>query len=112
MVENLQKNYFSRDISVFKTSISVSDLARWMLFDTGCQAGASFALFDEANSDLYHAKWNLTGGPSIMFHRHHEVGLTYMRNDLSKPCQKIVGFDANTLYLWCIDQQMLIGPFV
>ena len=52
-VENLQKIYVDRGIDVFKTSISVPGLARRMLFDTGRQAGASFALFDEANSDLY-----------------------------------------------------------
>lgn len=53
-----------------------------MLFDTGRQAGASFALFDEANSELYHTvKQNLTGGPSIIFNRHHEVGQSYIRND-------------------------------
>jgi hypothetical protein len=50
---NLQKFYFERNIDLFKTSISVPGLARKMLFDTGRQAGAAFALFDEANSDLY-----------------------------------------------------------
>jgi len=106
-VENLQKFYFDRDIDVFKISISVPGLARRMLFDTGRQAGASFALFDEANSDLYHTmKSELTGGPSIVFHRHHEVGQTYIRNDFTRPCQKIVGFDANVLYLLSIDQEM------
>ncbi|CAC5399971.1 unnamed protein product [Mytilus coruscus] len=67
-VENLQKCYFDSDIDIFKSSISVPGLARRMLFDTGRQAGASFALFDEVNSDLYHTiKQNSTGGPSITF---------------------------------------------
>jgi len=112
-VENLQKIYFDRDIDVFKTSISVPGLARRMLFDNGRQAGALSALFNDANSDLsFTLKKNLTGGPSIVFHRHHEVGQTYIRNDFTRPCQKIVGFDANALYLWSIDQQMPTGPFV
>jgi hypothetical protein len=84
-----------------------------MLFDTGRQTGASFALFDEANSDLYDTiKRNLTGGPSIIFNRHHEVGQTYIRNDFTRPCQTILGFDANALYLWSIDQEMPTGTFV
>jgi hypothetical protein len=84
-----------------------------MLFDTGRQAGASFALFDEANSDLYDTiKRNLTGGPSIIFNRHHEVGQTYIRNYFTRPCQNILGFDANVLYLWSIDQEMPTGTFV
>ena len=112
-VENLQKFYFERGIDLFKTSISVPGLARRMLFDTGRQAGASFALFDEANSDLYFSiKNNLTGGPSIIFNRHHEVGQTYIRNNRQKPCQKILGFDANALYLFSIDQDMPTGSFV
>lgn len=112
-VENLQQFYFERGIDLFKTSISVPGLARRMLFDTGRQAGASFALFDEANSDIYFSiKNSLIGGPSIQFHRHHEVGQTYIRNDLSKPCRKIVGFDANALYLWAIDQEMPTGAFI
>jgi hypothetical protein len=99
-VENLQKFYFDHGIDVFKTSISVPGLARRMLFDTGRQAGASFALFDHVNSDLYHTiKRDLTGGPSIVFHRHHEVGQTCIRNDFTRPCQKILCFDANALYL-------------
>ncbi|XP_071137847.1 uncharacterized protein [Mytilus edulis] len=112
-VANLQKFYFERDIDLFKTSISVPGLARRMLFDTGRQVGASFALFDDANSDLYFSiKQNLIGGPSIIFNRHHEVGQTFIRNNFNKPCQKILGFDANALYLYCIDQDMPTGPFV
>ena len=112
-VENLQKFYFERGIDLFKTSISVPGLSRRMLFDTGRQAGASFALFDEANNDLYFTiKNNLTGGPSIIFNRHHEVGETFIRNDLTKPCRKILGFDANALYLWSIDQEMPTGSFI
>ena len=95
VVENLQKFYFDRGIDLFKASISVPGLARRMLFDTGRRAGASFALFDNANSDLYfNTKRNLTGGAAIIFYRDHEVGQTYIRNDLTKPCQKILGIDA------------------
>lgn len=60
-VENPQKFYFDRGIDLFKTSISVPGLTRRMLFDMGRRARASFALFDEANSDLYfNTKRNLT----------------------------------------------------
>ena len=112
-VENLQKYYFERGIDLFKTSISVPGLARRLLFDSGRKAGASFALFDDANRDLYYTiKQNLTGGPSIIFNRHQEVGRTFIRDNITKPCQKILGFDANALYLWSIDQKMPTGSFV
>lgn len=81
-VENLQKYYFERHIDVFKKSISVPGVARRLLFDTGRRAGASFALFDEANKDLYFTiKNNLVGGPSLIFHRYREAGETHIRNN-------------------------------
>ena len=36
----------------------------------------------------------------------------YIHNDPRKPCHKILGFDANALYPWSIDQEMPTGPFV
>ena len=38
---------------MFKISVSVPRLARQMLFECGRNDGASFALYDEANSDHY-----------------------------------------------------------
>ncbi|KAK3104447.1 hypothetical protein FSP39_002238 [Pinctada imbricata] len=112
-VQNLQKYYFERHIDIFKVSISVPGLARQMLFKCGRQAGASFALCNDNNKDLYYTiKDNIIGGPSIIFNRYHQVGKTNIRNDPSKPCKKIVGFDANALYLFCIGQPMPTGPFV
>ena len=112
-VQNLQKYYFKRNIDIFKSSISVPGLARQMLFECGRKAGASFALCNEANKDLYYTiKKNIIGGPSIIFNRHHEVGVTNIRNDPAKPCQKIIGFDANALYPYCIGQYMPTGAFV
>ena len=84
-----------------------------MLFECGRQAGASFALFDESNKDLYYTvKQNIIGGPSIIFNRYHNAGETFIRGNVDKKCQTIVGFDANALYLWSIGQNMPSGSFV
>jgi hypothetical protein len=99
-VENMQTFYFERQIDVFKTSILIRGVARMLLFDTGRRAGASFALFDEANKDLYFTiKNNLVGGPSVIFHRYHEAGKMHIRNNLDKQTGTIVGFDANGLFV-------------
>jgi hypothetical protein len=112
-VENLQKYYFERHIDIFKVSISVPGLARQMLFECGRQAGASFSLFDAANEDLYRTvKQNIIGGPSIIFNRYHKAGETHIRGNPSKPCQTICGFDANALYLYCLDKELPTGAFV
>ena len=81
-VENLQKYYFERQIDMFKVSISLPELARKMLFECGRQAGASFALFDESNKDLYYTiKDNIIGWYSIIFNRYHKAGETFIRGN-------------------------------
>ena len=39
---------------------------------------------------------NIVGGPSIIFHRHHESGVTRIR-DGDKVCKEVLGFDASAL---------------
>ena len=59
----------------------------------------------KGNEDLYQKyRYNLVGGPSIVFHHYHERN---KRN--GKPCQRILGYDANALYLWAISQDMPCG---
>ena len=54
-------------------------------------------------------KQNIVGGPNIIFNRHHEAGKTFIKNNLNKLCQKIIGYDANALYLWTIGQKLGAG---
>ena len=68
-----------------------------------------FSLLDQANSDLYHLiKDNNTGGLSIIFHRYLEVG---KNGQAAKPCEKFVGYDANSFYLWAIMRDMPTGGY-
>ena len=48
----------------------------------------------------------MVGGPSIIFHRYHEKGVTTLREPNGKTAAKLVGFDANALYLWRLMQEM------
>ena len=72
-------------------------------------------LINETDKDLYQTvKNNLVGGPSIVFHRYHEAGVTRLREremkeGEAKLCQKILGVDANALYLWCMMQNLPTG---
>ncbi len=110
-IQRLQKFYFEKGIDVFKTAISVPGIARQMLFKTAEESGAEFSLIDQSNEELYQTiKRNIVGGPSIIFTRHAKVGETLIRGD--KPCEKVVGYDANALYLWSIGQDMPEGMFV
>ena len=80
-------------------------------------------LIDEKNKRVYYKmKNNIVGGPSIVYHRYHEKDETKINrvhynketkqwyyNDDGKVVSKIVGYDANALYLYCLEQDQLCG---
>ena len=114
-VEKMSAFWQERKIDMFKDGISVPGLTLKYLFSF-LDEQTYFSLFDQGNSDLYHLiKDNNTGGPSIIFHRYHEAGKTKLREaekgEAAKLCQKIVGYDANALYLWAIMQDMPTGSY-
>jgi hypothetical protein len=110
-VERLQEFYKARKIDIFKTAISIPGIARQMLFHSCMENGYHFSLFDEANSDLYNTfTSNIVGGPSLIFMRQQTKGETLIRG--TKTCEKIIGYDCNSLYLSAMSQFMPIGPFI
>lgn len=93
--------------------MSVPGIARTMLFKASARAQATFALYGENDNDLYKTvKTNIVGGPSININRYAKTGETFIRNNPEKPCQNIIGYDANALYLWALDQSMPTGPYI
>ncbi|KAG2783092.1 hypothetical protein Pcac1_g7067 [Phytophthora cactorum] len=52
-------------------------------------------------------KANIAGGPSIIFNRYAKRNETKIRG--GKVCKKIIGYDANALYLWALDNEMPCG---
>ena len=77
-------------------------------------------LIDEENKDcFYKLKNNNVGGPAIVFHRYHEKDITRIvriakrlkKYDLiyGSLIKKILGFDANALYLYALSQYMPTG---
>ncbi|KAI8516762.1 hypothetical protein Bbelb_053430 [Branchiostoma belcheri] len=120
MVDAVQKMFdFYKDLGIdmFKDGISVPGLTLKFLF-MNLPSTTYFTLVD--NEEVYRLfKDNIVGGPSIIFHRHHEKGKTYIRADEMKEmgrepklCQKVVGFDANALYLWALMQDMPSGHYI
>ena len=107
----------NKNIDMLRQGISISGVTLTYLFTT-LEPGIFFSLLDE-NKDLnYLFKKNMMGGPSIIFHRYHEAGKTKIREKEmkdqekeAKMCEKIVGYNANALYLWAIMQNMPTGSF-
>ena len=56
----------------------------------------------------------MIGGPSIVFCRYAEAGVSKIRSHIysgadAKTCRAVLGFDANSLYLYCSGQKMPCG---
>ena len=109
----MQKFYFERAIDLFKIAISVSEIARSYLYKEAKQHNAYFFLMAEEDDDLHHTlEQNLVGGYSGIFTRKHVVDETRLRHADGEICQNILGYDANSLYLRCIGQDMPRGGYV
>ena len=106
--------YQQRGIDMFKQGISVPGLTLLYLFND-LPEKTYFTIFNEKNKDLHDlVKDNICGGPSIIFYRYHEKGITTLRQneygEAASPCRSIVGYDANALYLlWSLMQDMPMG---
>ena len=133
--------YKSKGIDMFKTSVSLPGAAqRWMM-STSDKSRSVLSrdgwvkFFLQNNNDMitsyitdsipvcniHHqykelydiCRKNMIGGPSIVFHRYHENGLTDLREcdygSSSKKCGLIQGFDANALYAFCVAQPQPVG---
>ena len=56
----------------------------------------------------------MIGGPSIVFCRHAEAGVSKIRSHIyseadAKICRSVLGLDSNSLYLFCSGQEMPCG---
>ena len=100
--------YHNRHIDIFKDGISVPGLALSYMFND-LPPNTFFTVFNETSKDLHHlVKDNIVGEPAIIFHRYHEKDVTKIRRG-RETCRKIVGYDANALYLWALMQDMPTG---
>ncbi|KAI8519519.1 hypothetical protein Bbelb_027760 [Branchiostoma belcheri] len=120
MLEAIQKMVdFYRDLGIdmLKDGISVPGLTLKYLF-MNLESDTYFTLVD--NEEVYKLfKQNIVGGPSIIFHRYHQKGETFIRQKemtdsgrQPKLCQKVIGFDANALYLWSLMENMPTGYYI
>jgi G:T-mismatch repair DNA endonuclease (very short patch repair protein) len=135
-VEKQKEVYRTKHIDMLKDAISLPGLAvRWMMklspvplqptsiqnpdmsfndISQALRACQPIGLFNEFNKDIFHTiKENIVGGPSIVFHRYHESKKTLIRENSmgenARPCELVLGVDANALYLWSMMQDMPTG---
>lgn len=91
-------------LDIHKDGISISGLTIKYLWSTK-ESGCEFQLFKDNEELFFKYKDNLVGGPSIIFNHYQEKDVTRIRG--GKLCKRIVGYDANSLYLSAIASRML-----
>ena len=106
--------FWRSKIDMLKAGISLPGLA--LEFEMGFLKEQNLNLSAFHSAELYHLfKCNMVGGPSIIFHRYAEVEKTKIREyeygESAKVVKKIVGYDANALYLWALCQPMPVGLY-
>ena len=98
--------YQTFGLDMLKDAIGVHGLTLRYLFKT-LPDNVYFSLFHEKHKDLHQLlRSEMVGGPSIIFHRHHEKGLTAIRQADGKQVSCLEGYDASALYLWALMQDM------
>ena len=101
----------------FKSSLTLPGLTLHLMF-SDLPPGVYFSLINQSNSDLHHQliKKNVCGGLSVVFHREHQADVIYIRHrefgENAKLCKKILGYDANSLYLGALKLAMPTGHFI
>ena len=109
-VKKMLEFYFDSSIDLFKTTISLPNLARTQLFKC---TDAIFPVFDYHNQDIYRTvQQNIVGGPSIIFKREARARESLIRNNPNVVGERVMGHDANGLYAYCIAQPMPTGCYV
>ena len=113
-VGNLLIPYKQQNLDIFKRSFLFSGIAKLRMMQK-IEKNSFFCLFPKRHADLYKTLRNqLTGGLSIVFCRYAAAGETRIKNhEISNPeaIEKILGLDANSLYLHAFAQNNPTGYF-
>ena len=109
-LEKMKKFYIGKGIDILKDAVSIPGVSLHYLLKGAIERKAElYAPRKEAYEML---KGAVVGGPSLVFTRYHEVGKTRIRSHQypdARPCQNILGYDANALYLSTMLREMPCG---
>ena len=99
-VTKLMISYFDQKIDIWKDCLSTPGVSRILLMRDAQAQNIIFPLFDETDKDLhYMMRSQICAGPSIIFTRKLEKGVTPLLVDSEEICEKILGYDCSSLYL-------------
>ena len=114
-VQKLLEPYLKDGFDIKKNSFYVNGAAKLKMLKA-IEPNSFFCPFPKRHADLYKAlRAQLTAGLSIVFSRLDITGETKIRpHQIKDPetCQKSIGLDSNSLYLYVIQQENPTGYFV
>ena len=102
--------YRERGIDILKDAVTLPGVSLHYLLRGTIERGTD--LYSPGKEAYDMLKNAMVGGPSIVFKRHHEAGVTQImphRYTKTKTCKKIIGYDANALYLSTMLREMPCG---
>ena len=109
-LEKMRAFYTEKGIDILKDAVSLPGVSLHYLLRGTIERGADlYSPCKEAYDMLKNA---MVGGPSIVFKRYHEAGITQIRPHRftkTKTCQRIIGYDANALYPSTMLREMPCG---
>ena len=104
-LERMRAFYTEKGIDILKDAASIPEVSLHYLL-----RGAE--LYSPGKEAYEMLKGAVVGGPSLVFTRYHEVGDTKIRSHQTaelRLCQRILGYDANALYLSTMLEEMHCG---
>ena len=105
--------YTARGVDIFKDAVSLPGVSLQYLLRRTLSSGKNAPVLHAPSKDAYDMlKASVTVGPSLVFTRYHEVGVTKIRShkyEDARLCKRIVRYDANALYLSTMSKKMPCG---
>jgi len=102
--------YTERGIDILKDAVSLPGVSLHYLLRGAIERGADLYIPSKEAYEML--KGAVVGGPSLVFTRYHEAGVTGIRShQFEEPrlCKKILGFDTSALYLSTMLREMPCG---
>jgi hypothetical protein len=109
-LEKMRTFYTEKGIDILKDAVSLPGVSLHYLLRGAVERGAE--LYSPGKEAYEMLKEAVVGGPSLVFTRYHEVGVTGIRSHrIAEPrlCKNILGYDANALYLSTMLREMPCG---
>ena len=106
-IVKMGKIFKNQKLDLFKDGISLPRLTQKQIFKA-LKKGQYFTTFSKKHSHIYKiVRDGIVGGASLVFNRYKEKGKK-LKNET---CQKILGFDCNSMYLWAMGQDHCTGTY-